>query len=153
MSEVAEKQEVRVLPPGRWKAIEYANAIYCVTAEVGTPLTDLLKPDYWAHMAVLLRPYDKIFARVDDEAWYAELLVVSCSRNHAVMKLLLKTDLHDAPKQGDTEETFADYRAEWGGPAHKFRVVRVKDGAVLKHGMVTKGEAVRAAAEYAKGAK
>ena len=41
----------------------------------GTTLLDLQRPDYWTHVARLLRPYDRLEVRFADGRGWAELLV------------------------------------------------------------------------------
>lgn len=144
----AEKIKVEALAAPRRVFADQARNIHVVTPEAGTPIEVVLSPDYWSTVAMNMTPWDRIEVRAEDGAYYAELLVLSCDRNWAKVKLLSKHSL-------TAEDTIPDpgvqthHQIKWRGPHHKWSVVRNSDNAVLKDKM-EKGEANTWLMEYLK---
>ena len=111
-----------------FKLADSVRTMRAITVEFGTKFEDVLKPEYFAHVAEDLRPWDVIEVRPEDETYFAHLLVRSSGRNWAVVALLDKTDL--APGIEDVQDT-PEYKVGWGGPAQKFRVIRLSDNMVV----------------------
>lgn len=125
------------LTPKRFKLADYERNLWVATPEAGTTLEDVLKNDYFAHVAGNFKPFDKVEVRAEDESYYAELLVRSAGKNWAVCNVLMHVDL--APKSDAVPDE--DYTVGWGGPHQKHRVVRKKDGEVLFQGGASADEA------------
>lgn len=124
----------------RLQEAEYERRVFVATPEAGTKLEEMLSPGYWAHVAPRLTPWSRIEVRAEDGAFYAEMLVLSCERNWAKMFVLNKYDLIPAdlmmmPSASD------EFKIEFAGPHHKWRVVRLSDKEVLRTGYQTKEEA------------
>ena len=140
---------VRVLKPGRFELTEHANQDKTITVEEGTKLSDLEVPAFYSNVAVQLRPYDHIRVRIDTGEWYAELLVLSCGKNWAKVKVLNKYDLEskDTLLQGPD---LSGYEVKYRGPHHKHSVVRVSDSEVIKDEFSDKREAEAWLLDYVK---
>lgn len=155
MTETAEKQttapaakERQPLTLPRMEMAEYARVVWRAVVEKGTPLEDVLNPRFWSTVAVQFKPLALIEATTDDMAWYAQLLVVSCDRTYAKVVVLSYKDLVPT----DTAEVLpgldSEYEIRFGGPHLKHRIIRKKDGAVIKEGIPLRADAVRILNEY-----
>lgn len=108
----------------RFKSAEFRRNIWDAIPEAGTPFDDLLKPEYWAHVAANLRPWDRIEVRAEDGSYYAELLVRDAGRLWAKVECLRKHDL--GADTGQVPDVVADvtYSVQWRGPHSKHAVMR-----------------------------
>lgn len=135
----------RSLPPLRFKQAEYERTIYRCVPEAGTSLGTLLEPPFWAHVAAKLKPYDRIEVIAEDNAYFAELLVLETGRMWAKVRMLTHVMLDAGHGEDDAmiaaAEGDPEYRIEFKGPHRKHVVVRNSDDAVVKEGISTKGEA------------
>lgn len=104
-------------------------------------LDDLLKPDFWSHVAVRLRPHNRVIADAEDGSWTATLFVRSVNRLSATMAVQSFMEFGEKSALSDSVATFADFDIGWGGPAHKHRVVRKSDGAIMTKGHDTSEDA------------
>lgn len=135
--------ERKVQQPNRTRLQQgdFARTLHVVTAHENTTPEDLLDPSYWAHISSFFKPNDRIEVRADDGAWFAELLVLDCSRQWAKVHLLSKHKLTTA----DVSQTQADlangYEIKWRGPHLKHSVIRVADAMPVKEGCATRDEA------------
>jgi hypothetical protein len=131
-------KEVKKVPPlhgTRFKNSEYERSTWVITPEVGTEPDDLLDTAYWAHVAIQMRPYDKVEVRADDGSYYGEMLVLLTGRTWAKVTPLFFKRLEEASADDvDDEEMFIKF----SGPKAKWRVLRTKDGMVLSEGHSTK---------------
>lgn len=101
------------------------------------PFEEVLKPDFWTHVAGRMRPHQRIIVDCDSGAWTATLFVRAAQRLSARVVVLEKHEFEEtAPLQ-----SAADFSVKWGGPAHKFRVLRNSDESVIKHGFETQEDA------------
>lgn len=138
MEAVLEKPRAVILQPSRMRESEYERTDYCATAELGTRLQDILKPEYWAHCAAQFKPYDHIEVRVDDGSWIAFLLVLQSERNWAKVFLISSHDLTGVDVKEVAPE---EYLIEWKGPQHKWSVIRNADKEMVKTKCADKDEA------------
>lgn len=146
----------------RLKEAQYERRTWTASPQHGTPFEKLLDPNYWAHVAPKLKPWDRIEVQPDGFAYFAELIVVDSDRLWARVKVVrfvdfstkpIETsqtalDLGDAgdqvslsredPDEDDNVDT--DYLVEFKG-SNKWSVIRKSDGAVLKSGYPNKGSA------------
>lgn len=123
------------IPPERMHLAQYARRDWCVNAEEGTTVEDVLKPEFWTHKASELTPYDRIEVRPDNGQWIAELLVLQVSRNWARTHLLVLHDL--GPKEDEDSSAAmggARHDIKWKGPQRKWAVVRLADLQVVMDG-------------------
>lgn len=117
------------VPADRVKDAEFQQHRWVANAEMGTTIEDVLKPDYFAHVAEMMKPYDHVEVRMDDGSWVAEVIVTACDRNWARVHLLWHHQL-----VLDTEIPVASvkYVVDWKGPQHQWCVLRKSDGAKMK---------------------
>lgn len=127
--------------PTMLRAAEHYIVTWYHTVPPETPFDEMLKPDFWAHVAAKLRPHHRIVVDCEDGSWTATLFVRSAQRLSAVMGVLSKTDFKGAIEHAPAAMQASDYDVAWGGPAHKHRVVRKSDKSVVKHGFDTPEQA------------
>lgn len=118
---------------------ETRRVVYFAAPEAGTHPDALLDPAYWTHVARKLRPLYRIEAVCEDGSWVQELIVLHVRDNEARVARLSKVHLDVV----DPDKMESDvYEVKWSGPVDKFRVMRKKDGAIIKGGFSTKVDAV-----------
>lgn len=124
--------------PSRMKLAEQERQDWIANAEYGVTLDDILKPEYWSHMAQLMTAGDHIEIRAEDMAWVAEVYVYQVGRNWAkvvLWKHLQLTEDLEEPKE------LAAFKVMWRGPQHKFAVIRLSDNTPIREEFVSKEEA------------
>src|SRR5947209_8355484 len=85
----AEKERtVYVLGPERLKWAEYERNVHVANPGEGITLQDLLRPECWASVTNILRPWSHIEVRAEDGSYYAELLVTGVDRSWAKVEVL-----------------------------------------------------------------
>ena len=136
------------LTPARIRVAEYARNVHVVVVPVDVTLDDALAPAFWAHVANLVKPWDKIEVRPEDDAWFAEMVVFKATRHDLTVRVLHAVDdsglpLHvtygeEVGAKPNEEALPRGYDVTFGGPIHKWRVLRTSDGEVLTHGLSKK---------------
>lgn len=130
----------------RFQSAEFTRHIWVVTPEHGTAFEDVLKPEYWSHVSAKMRPTDRIEVNAEDGSYFAELIIIAAGRQWAKVSVLRKVDLERATEgNGD-----AQFEVKWGGPHHKYRVIRLSDGHVIKDSFPDKEEANKYIAQHIK---
>ena len=128
----------------RVKSAEYARQIHRVTPEAGTTLADVLTPEYWVHVAAKFIVGDKVEVFPEGGAWYAEAVVVACSRIHVKLALLLHKEIHAVEKTSPKVELKkAPFEIAFKGPQRKWSVVRTKDSTYVREGFDDKDGATK----------
>lgn len=143
---------MRQMISSRLGATEHKRNSWRCTLETGTTVAELLHPQFFVNITCL-RPGDMIEAVRDDASGMAILLVREASRTSVKVGLVHVIDFAEqderleaaiaASAEGD------QFRAEFN-LEHKWRVVRVSDGAVIDQGLATEGEARKAIANHIK---
>lgn len=116
--------------PSQLKQADQARSFYVASPAAGTTRADMLKPSYWAPLALLLNAGDRIDALEPDGLWYLSLVVLSRSDYGLRMGELGYCEF-PVPVAEDRrcEISFA-------GPIEKWRVVR--NGVIHRQGFATK---------------
>lgn len=109
---------------------------YC--PEHGTPLAHLLRPEYWASLSRKLPVNAHIHVDAEDGSYYAELKVLKVGQGYAVVMPLRHIEISADVRTPEVED---GYEIQWRGQIVKHRVVRKKDGHVLKQGLDTADDA------------
>lgn len=136
------------LTPGRENLapLDYASTRYDARIPVGVSKDDILRPEFWAHHAKDLRPFDEIRARAVDGSWVSYLMVLDCSRTWArVMQMshfnLTTSDVSlTQSSENEVAAMVAAHEVRYRGAA-KFSVIRKSDEALIKEGIASKIEA------------
>lgn len=139
----AKPKEKPTLMPGRFVQAEQVRVAYCATAEAGVTFKQMLEPDYWAHEARKLKPYDLVECRSDDGTFWGLALVLEAGRNWVKLAQLqyVPLDTKDVAQTRTAQEGKAEYRLEWKGPVKKHTVIRNKDDAIVHEGAGSKADA------------
>lgn len=135
---------MRKLNPGEHSYAEFARQVHRVSPVEGTKISELMEPAYWSHIAGKLHQYDIIEVIPQGGDFFAELIVVNCSKVHAKVALLSQVKLHkvvaDAPKKDENAEDEL-FDIQFKGPQRKWSVLRKADKAVVKEEFASKDEA------------
>jgi hypothetical protein len=140
-----EKRNVKIVD-WRMKQQGYlTNQRWEVVADAGHNKDDFLKPDYWSHVAIRFNKGDIVEIRCDDESFYGEFYVKSCSKTYAAMKELRWLDLEDTKKIEDEHE---EYVYKFRGPLCKHSVIRKSDGNLMVEKLDSKAAALKWIEQY-----
>jgi hypothetical protein len=137
------KDEPRKEPPlAPERYVPAAEARFSTSAEftfpqvsyipaAGTPLEHLMRPEYWANVKQL-KAGCRIWVFAEDESYWAELLVRRVGQGYAKVQTLRSGRLDEG---GEAPQLADGYDIQFRGPVVKHRIVRMKDGHVLKSGL------------------
>lgn len=128
------------MKPTKLHIAEHSVVVYFHAPEFGVSLDDMLKSDYWTHVAPQLRVGHRVEVLSADGSWWAMLIVRAVGRHEAVVQALQHVVL------GDAEDIAAEdmpYKVMWRGPAKKFGVVRKSDGEVIRDEFPVKEQAMK----------
>lgn len=128
----------------------FENTHWIAYIDPSVPYDEILKPDFWAHIAEPRRVKigDDIVAVSDDGAWRAHLSVLDVGRVWLKVAELSKHQFEVQQKFGDTEHEA--YRVEFKGRMHKHAVIRNTDNEIIKGGFATQVEALQWLAGHVK---
>jgi len=122
------------------RTVHFAEASHLVTPK------DIIKPEYWAHVAPLLRARDRVEVYSEDGTWYAELMVtfvpeksVTKPQNWASVKLMRLVDL---AKDEDVKELPKGFTSKFLNPNQRWGIIRASDGSVVVDKKPSQKEAV-----------
>lgn len=130
------------LDAARFKGAEFQRAQWVVTAHAHNQPEDLLRPDYWAHVAARLGPWHHIEARANDGSWYAEYLVLEAGRAWARVHMLHSWRLTTADVALSQAARMSPYEIVFRGPDGLWSVVRKSDRAIVHQNEQTEGGAL-----------
>lgn len=153
MPEVKDKLTAQ-LSVSAMKEIEYLSRVWQAKVEPGVTKEDLLNPQFWAHHAQSLTPWDEVKVCAADGTWMARVLVLDVSRTWAKVSILHHYSLTTADvsltqaSDAEVEAAKAKLKVVHRG-VHKWSVVRIEDSAVLHEGEQLKDDAVRKLDEIA----
>lgn len=114
------------------KQADYVRTHWVLNCPVGTKRSDILRPEYWSHVAMLIKPHDRIEARCEDGSFFGEYLVLSRDRVWAKLYELSFHDLTQAVKATakQVEKMKEDYIIKHRGPKG-WSILRAIDQAVM----------------------
>ncbi len=118
--------------------MESAQAFFMVYAPEGTPKDAPQKAEFWTHVARKLSPLCEVKIITKDGAWYARYLVLFVEGSNVQVKEL---EFHELDNTDELASESGDFEVTWGGPAHKFRVMRKSDKEVMRAGFANRSEA------------
>jgi hypothetical protein len=148
--EAAETIAKKVAPrkPVALKEASYDRAVYQVAVDAGATFEDTIRPEFWAHVGMLLKPCDRIELIAEDFAWFGEVIVLEADRTWAKVGVLRFVEL--AGRSPDLEKPSPDYEVKYMGPNKKHCVIRLADKQVVQEGIALKADAERWVAEHVK---
>ena len=138
------------LTANNFSLAEYKRHIFAAQPEAGITLEEVLKPEYWSHVAKDITIGCIIEVRPVDGAYYAELYVANVDRRgqtpqvRVVLKSILqlndaKTVIPKAKKQ-DAEDA-PKYKIVWRGEKALHTVTRISDNEIIRSEFPTKQDA------------
>lgn len=141
------------LAMGRFKSADHYHNYWCAALAAEHTIEDVLKPEFWSHIAGSLKPGDLIRIQPEQNDFYAIVIVMAAQRGFAKVKIIdfvdltkptaivsgsdsaVLTDADDTPPPGE------EYIVAWKGPQHKHVVIRKSDNVRLKEGFSEKAAA------------
>ncbi len=136
-----EKRDVK-LNPARIKTYGFGGVSqWEVVAVPGTTREDILKPSFWSCVSEKFTQGDLIDVRVDDETFFAQYYVKSCSRVYAHVFELNWVDLSDT-ESDKLQEDMEEYEYKYRGPHAKHSIIRKSDSVVIVEKLPTKTAAL-----------
>lgn len=136
------------LNPSRFTGYEFKNKVYKVDLPKDHLIEDIIKPEYWAHVARYLQPSDEIIAVCEANTYRLHLFVVNSGSTFVKVQVIAFTELSkefDVPVEADT-----NYIIEHCGNFHKWRVRRKSDNEVLVSQLRDRSDAVKYLGDYKK---
>lgn len=131
-----EAKTIRPILDGKVQGAEFVRTVYHATSDLDTTFEDVVRPEYWVHVARRLRPLDEIVIVSEDASWYARLLVVGSAGNNVRVKAIEYVDF-----SATEVKTPPGYEIKYAGRIARFRVTRKTDGHVLQEGLQTREDA------------
>ncbi len=129
-----------ILDPARMGLVEEgARQDFVVTAESGTTIAMVMKPEFWANTAGKLSQFDHIEVRCEDGRWVADFLVLSAGRNWA--RLHLKAEYKLETSEAALTVT-PKHQVKNRGPHLKWCVIRLADNQPVMEKMDSESAAV-----------
>lgn len=120
------------LVPHLLRESESRHSTYEIVLEEGTPYEDILKSEFWVHVARRLRAHDQIHVHSFDGSWYALLLVRVATPLSTTVGVLHRVDL-DVGKKAE-RETVPGFEIKARGAA-KWGAIRVADKQLVVSGL------------------
>lgn len=118
----------------RIRVADYIRQLLRVTPEAGTTIEEVLKPDYWVHVAPKAKLGDVLEIFPEDGSWFVQAVVVSCSNVHLKLHVLNKVVINEVKAESKKDDKKDEpFRVEFKGPQRKWSVIR-KDGVYIKEG-------------------
>lgn len=117
----------------QFRLAEYVRSTWSATPQAGTSPEEILKPEFWAHVAPELKAGDHIEVSPESGEWLVELLVRATGAAGIVVHPL---HVHNftAPDLPESK----DYEVKFGGSTAKWRVIRRADRHVVVEGLPTR---------------
>jgi hypothetical protein len=145
------KTEARKLIVPRFKDAAYERNIWQASIENGVTFDEVVKPEFWAHVAAKLKANDHIEVVAENGEYFGELLVIDSGRLWAKVAVLRFVELaaQEVPAALLTSAA-SGYRVEYKGPTLKHVVIRLSDNQIVQEGIPRKNEAELWVAEHVK---
>lgn len=125
----------------RLRQAEFNRTVWAAQPEPGTTLEDMVKPEYWAHVAKNFKVGDRVEVVPEGAEWFAELFVRSVSPTAATV-VVLRSQVFAERKASIDPGLDVKYRG-----ANGWSVIRKSDKSVLYE----KGDTREAAESFARG--
>jgi hypothetical protein len=125
----------------RLKPAEFTRVEFVLITHATNEPQDILKAEFWAHVADKLKPRARIEVWADNGTWWAELLVLEVGRGYARVHQLRFEELEAIDSKSRTFEQ-GGYRIMHRGEHAKWSVVRLSDKEVVSEGHSSQGQAV-----------
>ncbi len=110
------------LKPTNFKLAEFATQRWCAVLDPKIPYERLFAPDFWAHIASMVKPCAIIEVHAEDGAFFAELYVRASHKTGLLVQELRKVSL-----DGEAAPEAVKLTAEFKGPVRMWSVMRGKE--------------------------
>lgn len=140
-------KRIAAMPPNFLQPAENAHQRWAVVVGMDTPYENILRVEYWAHVAPKIRQGAIIEARAEDDSWYAEVYVRKVGVGGVSVREIRYHSFTDDDDLPDVPEQF---KIEYRGSLKKHRVVRLSDQVEVGAGFETRADAERHARELAR---
>lgn len=120
-----------------FKPAEFERTVWGVTLKIGQTRDDLLRPDFYAHIASRVRMNHRFEVLHEEGNYFAELIVLSAGKVGVKVAFLREVDLRelDATVVDETE-----FYIKLRGPK-KWSILRRADQSIVEEGIDTEGMA------------
>lgn len=136
----------------RFGQADYARNIWLAKPDHQTDPKDLLKPEFWLHVAAVVKVLDRIEVIPESGEYFAELIVVDQSKTSLRVRLLRFVPLIEgsgAETTGEDVSNDPDFEVAWRGGA-KWTVLRKVDKVMIYRDMPSRDAALAKLAEHVK---
>jgi hypothetical protein len=106
------------LAPNRLNLAEFSRNHFVIFPEANTPFSKVLEDKYWAHTSAMLKRGDRVEVRPDDDAYFAEVLVLDAGKLYAKVQEINYREFYGNLKDAKTEA--GEFHIEWRGPAKRW---------------------------------
>ncbi len=127
---------VKKIPEHQFKQAEYARNVWRSTPAHGVAFEEILKPEYWTHIAKKVKRGDIIEAFAEDGSYYAELFVTNSADQWVTVVQIGHMDLAVKAKIKRP-----DYEVKWRGDQALWSIIRTKDGQLMQDKLPTESQA------------
>lgn len=130
--------------PHNIKSGDIQRTIFRHELEQNFEKEDLIKPEKWRQIAKAhptLKVGDIIEVLREDNAFYAELLVVGKANDDIFIKFLNFVKLEDEETDVERLAKESDFEISWKGPIKRFALIRKLDSKEIKDKFSSKEEA------------
>ncbi len=138
-------EEKKALPAHAMQSAEFVRRDWHCVVPADVTVEDLLRHDYWQHVATQFREHDMVTVVSEDKAWLAQLYVRWSRRLEASLSLISHTRLERAVLD---EKAVEEYQVVFRGNRSKWTILRGKN--VVKDGFESEGQAKAYLADYLK---
>lgn len=135
--------------PTNIQQAEFVRGTYAHESAAGVSKDELIKPDYWAHVARQVPAGSIIQVVPEDQAFFAEYYVVAATSNSLTLKQIRYIKLEAVADESEVAEEDSHFcKVKWGSPTSKYQIIRKSDLAVVKSGIPTKEQAFADRRDY-----
>jgi len=146
--------------PQTLKLAEHRRNQWSVVAPMGVTPERALEVDYWVHCVNRIKEGDVVEMFAIDGSWYAQYVVDKVTPTIGIRmwqvlladRRVVASEAAPAALAAEDRGAESDYEVAFGG-AHRWRVVRISDKAVVHKGEASEGDARTWLKEYLAGAE
>jgi hypothetical protein len=136
--------QLSMLNPSRCEQASYRETRYRIDVERGTTIEQIKHPMFWAHVARKLKAHDTISVVSEDNAFWAELVVLSVGKERAFVAVVKMIDVNAEIEkllqlEGAVVKDDTVARVVWKSAKAKWCVVRGE--TLVRSGFVSEVEA------------
>jgi hypothetical protein len=119
------------LSPSNVQLAEFVRTTHVAEIPHGVALSNVLRPEYWAHCAKKFKPYSVVECRAQDNKWMADLVIASVGEFGVNMWVKTYVDIAAQGKKPEVSEPVAGSHTVSFAPRQRWRGIRDAVGAVL----------------------